>query len=308
MPKQAAKSRGPRPSRPRPAETQTDSAGAMGRARSASRAVTAGGAETAGRAVTAGRADTPAAGERIQKVLAQAGLASRREAEEWIRAGRVTVNGAPATVGARVSGRDDLRVDGRVVRRSRDPSRLGAGSTVFLCHRSTGEDLAEGLLSRLPRRAGRRFLAVSPMPRVDGGLELVTTDGALAERLQRRVRQWPVQFLVRVRGALDGTQIESLQRGELDDGRHLQGVEVEGSEVEAGASNRWYRFVATGASGKDVRRLFERHGALVSRVQRTALGPLALTRDLNRGHFRALSDLEAAAVGSEGSGLRKPAR
>ena len=68
-------------------------------------------------------------GERIQKVLAQAGLASRREAEEWIRAGRVTVNGAVAELGSRVIGRDELRVDGRVARRSRDASRLSKETT-----------------------------------------------------------------------------------------------------------------------------------------------------------------------------------
>lgn len=242
-----------------------------------------------------GRRDAaPAAeGERIQKVLAQAGLASRREAEEWIRSGRVTVNGAAATLGQRVQGRDELRVDGRVVRRSRDAAKLGAVASVFLCHRSSGESLTEGLVSRLPRSAGRRFLAVSPMPRVDGGLELVTTDGALAARLQRRVRRWPAEFLVRIRGELDDSTLERLREGQLDDGRRLEIIDVGGSEIAAEGSNRWYRFVATGASGKDVRQLFERNGAFVSRIQRTALGPLGLTRDLNRGHFRQLTAEEA---------------
>lgn len=235
-------------------------------------------------------------GERIQKVLAQAGLASRREAEAWIAAGRVTVNGRPATLGERVSGRDDLRVDGRIVRRSRDASRLAATATVYLCHRSPGESLREELIPRLPRRTGLRFLAVSPMPQLDGGLELVTADGALAERLQRKVRDWPVECRVRIRGALEPQSLAAVERGELDDGRVLAVMEVEGSEDEAEGSNRWYRIVVRGASGKDVRRLFERQGALVSRVQRTALGPLALTRDLNRGQFRTLTDEEAAAL------------
>lgn len=237
-----------------------------------------------------------AAGDRIQKILAQAGLASRREAEAWIRAGRVTVNGVVAELGSRVHGRDELRVDGRVVRRSRDPSKLGAESTVFLCHRSSGDSLTEGIMARLPRRVGRRFLAVSPMPRVDGGLELLTTDGELAQRLQRMVRRWTIEFLVRVRGELDEAQIERLRQGELDDGGRLEVIDVEGSELEAEGSNRWYRLAAVGASGKEVRQLFERQGALVSRIQRTALGPLALTRDLGRGHFRALNPEEAQAL------------
>jgi 23S rRNA pseudouridine2605 synthase len=230
--------------------------------------------------------------------LAQAGLASRREAEEWIRAGRVTVNGAIAELGSRVIGRDELRVDNRVVRRSRDASRL--------CHRSTGESLTEGLYSRLPRRAGRRFLAVSPMPRVDGGLELVTTDGELAERLQRRVRRWETEFLVRVRGELNEARLATLARGELDDGRTVEVISVEGSDAEPEGLNRWYQIIAIGASGKDIRQLFERQGALVSRIQRTSLGPLALTRDLARGHFRTLSAEEAQALESSPGRTTEP--
>lgn len=246
------------------------------------------------------------AGERIQKVLAQAGLASRREAEEWIRAGRVTVNGVVAELGSRVIGRDELRVDGRVVRRSRDASLLSKETTVFLCHRSTGESLTEGLYSRLPRRAGRRFLAVSPMPRVDGGLELITTDGALAERLQRLVRRWPTEFLVRLRGELNESRLETLAQGELDDGRKIDVTSVEGSEAEPEGLNRWYRLIAIGASGKDVRQLFERQGAMVSRIQRTGLGPLALTRDLGRGHFRTLSAEEASILEAAPETLIEP--
>ena len=235
-------------------------------------------------------------GDRLQKVLAQAGLASRREAEVWIAAGRVTINGRPATLGERVTGRDELRVDGRVVRRSRDASKLAATATVFLCHRSPGESLREELMPRLPRRTGLRFLAISPMPLPDGGLELLTSDGALAERLQRRVREWSIEFRVRIRGLLEPHSLEAIQRGELDDGRTLSVVEIEGSEEESEGANRWYRIVVRGASGKDIRQLFERQGALVSRVQRIALGPLALTRDLNRGQFRVLSDEEATAL------------
>jgi len=245
-------------------------------------------------------------GERIQKVLAQAGLASRREAEAWIEAGRVTVNGERATLGQRVQGRDELRVDGRVVRRSRDASRLGASATVFLCHRSPGESLREELIPRLPRRTGRRFLAVSPMPEIDGGLELVTTDGALAERLQRRVREWPTGFRVRVRGELPPIALEAIGLGELDDGRKLTVSEVGGSDEEQGGANRWYRIETVGASGRDIRRLVERQGALVSRVMRVSLGPLVLTRDMNRGQFRALEEPEAAALGAAGGAA--PAR
>jgi 23S rRNA pseudouridine2605 synthase len=270
-------------------------------------------------------------------MLARAGLASRREAEEWIRAMRLTVNGEIATLGVRVGPKDQVRLDGRLIRQRAAP-RTGSA---FICHRSPGEPLqqpaeargsddakadgtgagevpsaasgathlpdahfprdsahAPGLgravTERLPRRAGRRFIAVSPMPRIDGGLELVTSDGELAARLQRSVKHLTSEFSVRVRGELDEDQVARILQGTLDSGETLQ---IERCEPSGGeASNRWYTLVARGASGKDVRQLFERQAALVSRVLRTKLGPIALERTLARGRFRELSEDEMEAV------------
>lgn len=226
-------------------------------------------------------AGASAASERLQKLLARAGLASRREVEAWIRAGRLTVNGAVATLGTRARAADQVRLDGRPVRTQAVP----AGAAVFLCHRSPGEELP-AMLARLPRRAGRRFIAVSPMPRVDGGLELVTSDGALAESLQRRVHALTSEFGVRVRGELGDLQLRGVLGGELDSGAQLA---VAGCEAAGGeGANRWYTVTARGASGKQIRQLFERQAALVSRVLRTRLGPVALGRMLGRGQAREL--------------------
>jgi len=240
--------------------------------------------------------------ERLQKVLARAGVASRREVEGWIRAGRLSVNGAQATLGTRASAGDQVRLDGRLVR-------LQARSTarIFLCHRSPGEELAAAL-ARLPRRAGRRFIAVSPMPRVDGGLELVTSDGALAESLQRRVHALTSEFGVRVRGELGAPQLEGVLGGQLDSGARLAVGRCEAAGGEG--ANRWYSVSVRGASGKEVRQLFERQGALVSRVLRTHLGPVALERTLGRGQARELGSeelrellsAEAAADTAAGAG------
>lgn len=247
-------------------------------------------------------ADAPA--ERLQKLLARAGLASRREAEAWIRAGRLTINGATATLGARAGARDQVRLDGRLVRTPASP----AAARAFACHRSPGEPLrgptgeAPGgagvarpaLFERLPRRAGRRFIAVSPMPRVDGGLELVSADGALALRLQRAVHALSSEFSVRVRGELTAVQLEAIRGGALDAGAPLQ---VERCEAAGGeGSNRWYALAVRGASGKEVRQLFERAAALVSRVLRTRLGPVTLERTLARGQFRELTAAELTAL------------
>jgi 23S rRNA pseudouridine2605 synthase len=264
-------------------------------------------ADTAHAAHAAHTAHTAArGGERLQKILARAGLASRRQAETWIRAGRLTINGALATLGSRVLASDQVRLDGRRVRAG--PAAPAAAAAVFLCHRSPGEAMAmpasaaagavvasrPAMLERLPRRSGRRFIAVSPMPRVDGGIELVSADGELAARLQRAVHALASRFGVRVRGALTEAQVQGIASGTLDSGAQLQ---VAGCEAAGGeGSNRWYTVTLRGASGKQVRQLFERQGALVSRVLRTQLGPLQLERALARGQFRALTQEELAAL------------
>ena len=243
--------------------------------------------------------------ERLQKMLARAGLASRREAETWIRAGRLTINGQVAALGARVAPRDQVRLDGRVVR----AHAAAAGARAFVCHRSPGDPLRTAalpaadpaaqapraaLIERLPRRAGRRFIPVSPMPRVDGGLELVTSDGELAMRLQRAVHALVSEFGVRVRGELSAAQLEGIRGGALDSGARLT---IERCEAAGGeAANRWYTLGVRGASGKEVRQLFERQGALVSRVLRTQLGPVTLERSLARGRFRELTQEEVRAL------------
>jgi 23S rRNA pseudouridine2605 synthase len=132
------------------------------------------------------------------------------------------------------------------------------------------------------------------MPRIDGGLELVTSDGELAARLQRGVRHLTSEFSVRIKGELNEQQIANILQGELDRGDALA---VEHCEPAGGeAANRWYSLAARGTSGKEVRQLFERQGALVSRVLRTKLGPLTLERTLVRGHFRPLTAEELDAL------------
>ncbi|MEO7773126.1 MAG: S4 domain-containing protein [Steroidobacteraceae bacterium] len=231
-------------------------------------------------------------GERLQKLLAGAGLGSRREVENWIRAGRLSVNGQPATLGMRARAGDDIRLDGRLIR-----SHAGR-PTVFLCHRSPGESLREpregeeraALAERLPSRAGKRFIAVSPMPQMDGGLEILSSDGTLAAQLQRIVRRLPVEFRLRLRGQLDEQQIAAILQGELDSGQRLRVLECESAGGEG--ANRWYRVLTVGANGKELRQLFERQAATVGRVLRVSLGTLLLERDLPRGRARALKPEE----------------
>jgi 23S rRNA pseudouridine2605 synthase len=254
--------------------------------------------------------DHAAQPERLQKVVARAGLASRREAEAWIRAGRLTINGVVATLGARVAPGDELRLDGRPVH-----TRMPTGGRIFLCHRSPGEPLIgpseapltesgaqtrppararAAMAARIPRRLGRRLIAISPMPRADGGLELLTTDGELAARLQRGVHALASEFGVRMHGELSETQLQGILGGELDSGAQLT---IERCEAAGGeGANRWYRITTRGASGRELRQLLERQGAQVSRLLRTRLGPLTLERSLARGRFRELSQEELRAL------------
>lgn len=238
--------------------------------------------------------------ERIQKILARAGLASRREAEEWIRAGRVSINGESAQLGSKATGSDQIRLDGRLIRQA-STTRVAT----FLCHRSPGESLAEpregeerdALQSRLPSRSGKRYIAISPMPRVDGGLELLSSDGAMAEQLQRGVRRLEIEFSLRVRGELTAQQTAGILAGELDAG-HIEVLSIEPGGGEG--SNRWYQLVTRGGTGRDVRQLVERQAAAVSRILRVRMGPLLLDRHMPRGRARPLevqelADLLAAA-------------
>jgi 23S rRNA pseudouridine2605 synthase len=251
--------------------------------------------------------------ERLQKVLARLGLGSRRQVETWIEAGRLSINGRTAKLGDRVGPGDQLRLDGRPVRL--EAARVPKGGTpVFLCHRSPGQvlvgrtpaDAGESLAAGLPRRAGRRYLSVSPMPLQDGGIELLTADGALAARLQRAVRTLAMEFRLRVRGEITPQQQQGVLGGELDRGVRLAVDRLEPAGGEG--ANRWYLLTATGVSGSDLRQLLERQGIGLSRVLRIRLGTLALERSLARGHSREMTAdelaglLRPAATGSAAAG------
>jgi len=243
------------------------------------------------------RPTPPGVAERLQKYLAQRGLGSRRGVEEWIRAQRLTVNGKIAELGQKVTAADDIRLDGRPIK-----ARATAAAQVFIFNRSPGDPLREStaeraaLIERLPRNAGKRFVAISPMPGIDGGLELVTSDGALAAKLQRASHKLACEFSVRVKGQLGPDQLAGVESGKLDRPARMQIESVTSSEADLEGSNRWYAVIARGASGKDIRQLFERQGVLVSRILRVSLGTVKLDKAISRGQFRQLEEAEIASL------------
>ena len=234
--------------------------------------------------------------ERLQKVLSRLGVASRREAEQWIRAGRLTINGRAASLGDKVSHGDQLRLDGRLIRQSRAESDI----PVLLCHRSPGIALlsnavgSESVVDRLPRRTGQRFMSISPLPQVDGGLELLSADGDIAARLQRAVRSQVMVYSLRVRGELTDEQQQLISAGLLDRGSSLKVLSI--TAAGGTGANRWYQIDTLGASGNDLRQLLERQGVTVSRLMRIRLGSLQLERSLPRGRWRELTPEEVTAL------------
>ncbi len=245
---------------------------------------------------------------RIQKVLAERGIGSRREVEAWIAAGRITVNGAPARPGQPVGARDDIRLDGRKLRIDwQDEAQVVA----LMYHRPAHERMREGTedsarpsLERLPRPPGGRWIPLSPLGVGEGGLELLVNDGALAAAIMRATERLSSEFSVRLRGDFDESRVPELLSAAEDDpegkGR-LELVEPAGGE----AANRWARVVAVGLRPRDLRRIFERCGLEANRILRTRFGPVVMDRAISRGRSRRLTDGELGAL-REAAGL--PAR
>ena len=225
-------------------------------------------------------------------MLAGAGLGSRREMEQWIAAGRVSVNGEPVGVGTRVSAADRIQVDGRPLR-----LRHGAAVRVLLYHKPTGEivsrDDPEGrpeVFDKLPRLRGAKWVAVGRLDFNTSGLLIFTTSGELANRLMHPRHRIEREYAVRVLGELTGEQLQALRTGvQLDDGpAHLDSIEDAGGQ----GSNHWYNVVLSEGRTREVRRLFEALHLTVSRLMRVRFGPITLPSHLKRGHMRELDEAE----------------
>ena len=238
-------------------------------------------------------------GERLQKVLAQAGLGSRREMEEWIAAGRVTVNGIAATLGMRVSQDDVVRVDRRVIRTEAPGSGL---PRVLLYHKQEGEIVSRddpsgraSVFDKLPRLRGSKWVAVGRLDFNTSGLLIFTTSGDLANRLMHPRFEVEREYAVRVQGSMTAEQMrQMLKEGvTLEDGP----VKFEKLQDEGGEGyNHWYRLVLKEGRNRVVRRTFEALGLPVSRLMRVRFGIIALPPRLKRGMLAELGPGEVAAI------------
>ncbi|MEX0731930.1 MAG: 23S rRNA pseudouridine(2605) synthase RluB [Aquisalimonadaceae bacterium] len=236
--------------------------------------------------------------EKLQKVLARAGLGSRREIEGWIAQGRVQVNGEPARLGDRVTGLERIRCNGSLVPREK----LVADSRkVIAYHKPVGEissrDDPEGrvtVFDHLPKLGSGRWISIGRLDLNTLGLLLFTNDGELANRLMHPSWAQEREYAVRVYGDVSPEVLKRLQTGvELDDGpARFDSITVRGGE----GGNQWYHVTIREGRRREVRRLWESQGVQVSRLIRVRYGPIALPRDLPRGKWRFLKPEQVDAL------------
>ncbi|WP_233842765.1 pseudouridine synthase [Dyella sp. 2HG41-7] len=245
--------------------------------------------------------------ERLHKVLANAGLGSRRMLEQRIQAGEVEVNGSPATIGASVRAGDRVVLDGKqfvVATDNRDDAE------VLVYHKPEGvvttrED-PEGrptVFEQLPRLKGARWVAVGRLDINTTGLLLLTTDGDLANALMHPRSGLEREYLCRVHGEVPDEIIEKLKAGvELEDGpARFDEIAI----ISRGGSHSWFRVVIREGRNREVRRLWDSQGFLVSRLKRIRYGSIELPRLLRRGDCEAMGE-EAVKELRQAAGLGAP--
>jgi 23S rRNA pseudouridine2605 synthase len=236
--------------------------------------------------------------ERLQKLLAAAGLGSRRAIEEWIRDGRIAVNGQPAKLGDRAGAGDRVTLDGKPV--SLEVA-APSGSELLVYHKPVGEMTTRSdpqgrptVFERLPPARAGRWIAVGRLDVNTAGLLLFTTDGELAHWLMHPSSGVEREYLVRVRNVPSAAALASLRSGVLlDDGwARFDRIEAEGSSD----GHAWYRVVLHEGRNREVRRLWSAVGHEVSRLTRIRYGQVSLPRDLRPGQSRSASAEELAAL------------
>jgi 23S rRNA pseudouridine2605 synthase len=224
--------------------------------------------------------------EKLQKVLARAGIGSRRQIEQWIAEQRISVDGVIAKIGARVTGNEKITLDGKDVRVT--PA-AAQNTRLLLYHKPEGEICSrsdpEGrptVFDHLPRLPGGRWISIGRLDINTSGVLLFTNDGELANRLMHPKYEVEREYAVRILGEVTPDMLMRLEKGvRLDDGmaKFLQVVDAGGT-----GANHWYHVMVREGKNRLVRRLWESQGAKVSRLIRIRFGSITLPRSLRMGH------------------------
>lgn len=232
---------------------------------------------------------TPAS-ERVQKMLARAGLGSRREIETWISAGRVSINGKPVGLGDSMTAEDRVELDGK-------PLKLNLASTtrVLAYHKPTGEICSrsdpEGrklIFDKLPRLAGGRWISIGRLDINTSGLLLLTNNGDLANRLMHPSAQIEREYAVRILGEVDNAMLQRLRQGVmLEDG---MASFCQLRDAGGRGANHWYHVTLREGRNHEVRRLWESQGVTVSRLKRIRFGEIVLSSSLRQGQWEELDE------------------
>ncbi len=260
----------------------------------------------------AARAAPKGSPERIQKVLAQAGVASRRAIEALIREGRITVNGERAAIGQKVAPGDRVLVDGKGIALPRGEEVV----RVLAYKKRTGEivtrDDPEGrrtVFRKLPKLEGGRWIAIGRLDINTSGLLLFTNSGELARRLMHPSFEVEREYAVRVLGEVDNDMLRELTEGvRLDDGPgkfekvwRSDGPARGGDDDDeggdgGGAANRWFQVIVKQGRNRLVRRMWESQRCKVSRLIRVRYGPVELGRGIRSAGWRELEAHEIRAL------------
>jgi 23S rRNA pseudouridine2605 synthase len=239
------------------------------------------------------------ASERLQKIMAASGVASRRKAEEIIAAGRVTLNGKVVTEqGTKADPEvDAICVDGAPLKRREK-------LLYFLLHKPKGyvttvsDPEGRPTVMTLMKNCPERVYPVGRLDYASEGLLLMTNDGALAQRLMKAGPHVPKTYQVKISGKPDEKSIDRLRAGitiELEDGERVKTSPAKIRLMEDGA-NPWYEVILIEGRNRQIRRMFQRVGFLVEKIKRVQLGPLML--DVPLGKCRALTVREVAKLKS----------
>lgn len=236
--------------------------------------------------------------ERLQKVLAAAGLGSRREIERWIVAGRISVNNEIAELGAKVDGKDIIALDGKRVRLADTKTER----RVIIYNKPEGEvstrsdpEGRKTVFDRLPPNASGRWIAVGRLDMNTTGLLLFTNDGSLANSLMHPSNQVDREYAVRVKGDVDDDMLKRLRDGILLDDGFARFTDIQTGRDATGA-NKWFYVVLMEGKNREVRRLWESQGVQVSRLKRVRYGNVFMPSTLKSGRYEELSGAQVESL------------